>query len=109
MESFRIIGFVDDTGFRTNAPGRDTHRRLGYIDDAQRAFYSGYFAGYGLKVQGITLQNRLFGSLFVAPLRVSDAELQNMSGLDFYLTRLFLEFNKQIPTAMFPAWITPGW
>jgi hypothetical protein len=75
LESFRIIGFVDDTGFRTNAPGRDTRRRLGYIEDVQRAFYSGYFAGHGLKVQGITLPNGLFGSVFVAPLRVSDAGL----------------------------------
>ena len=33
LESFRTIGFVDDTGFRTNAPGRDTRRRLGYIED----------------------------------------------------------------------------
>ena len=49
------------------------------------------------------------GAIINTTLRVSDTGLQNMSGLDFYLTRLFLEFNKQIPTAMFPAWITPGW
>ena len=36
LESFRIFGFVDDTGFRTNAPGRDTRRRLGYTEDIQR-------------------------------------------------------------------------
>ena len=95
-ESFRIFGFVDDTGFRATAPRRDTHRRLGYSEDVQRAFYWGYFAGHGLKVQAVTLPNGLFGSVFVAPLRVSDAVLQNMSSLDFHLTRLFLEFNKQL-------------
>ena len=94
IESFRIFGFVNDNGFRTNAPGRDTRRRLGYTEDVQRVFYSGHFAGHGLKVQAITLINGLFSNIFVALLRVSDTALQNMSGLDFYLTRLFMEFNR---------------
>ena len=32
---FRVFGFVDDTGFRTSAPGRDTRRRLGYPYDSE--------------------------------------------------------------------------
>ena len=88
---------MDDTGFRTTAPGRQTHRRLSYVEDFQRVLYSGYFIGYGLKVQAMTLPHGLFGSAYVAPLRVSDAGLQNMSGLYHYLTTLFLEFNKQLP------------
>ena len=82
-ESFRIFGLVDDTGFRITAPGRDTRRRLGHSEDVHRAFYSGYFAGHGLKVQAATLPYGLFGSVFVAPFRLSDTRLQNMSGLDF--------------------------
>ena len=74
LDSFRIFGFVDDTGFRTNAPRRDTRRRLGYTEDIQRAIYSGYFTGHGLKVQAITLPNGLFGSIFVAPLIVTDED-----------------------------------
>ena len=99
FESFRIFGFADDAGFRTTAPGRQTRQRLGYAEDVQRAFYSGYFTGHGLKVQTVSLPNGLFGSAYVAPLRVSDAGLQNMSGLDHYLTTLFLEYNKQLPHA----------
>ena len=60
-----------------------TRRRLRYFEDVQRAFYSGYFTGHGLKVQAVTLPNGLFGSVFVAPLRASDTGLQSMSGLDF--------------------------
>ena len=65
LESFSVFGFVDNTGFRTNAPGRDTRRCLGYSEDVQRAFYSGYFDGHGLKVQAITLPSGLFGSIFL--------------------------------------------
>ena len=32
-ESFRIFGFLDDTGFRTSAPGRSLRRRYGFNPD----------------------------------------------------------------------------
>ena len=54
--SFRIFGFIDDT------------HRLGYNEDVQRAFYSGYFSGHGLKVQAVTLPNDLFDSGFCGSL-----------------------------------------
>ena len=43
LNSFRIFGFLDDTGFRTTAPGRGMRRDIGFNDDVQRLFYSGYF------------------------------------------------------------------
>ena len=105
FESFRIFGFLDDTGFRTTAPGRSTRRIMGFHDDPQRSFYSGYFAGHGLKVQALTLPNGMFGSIYIASLRVSDSGLLNMSGLDAYLSNLFREFNMQLINAFgqFPA------
>ena len=99
FESFRIFGFLDDTGFRTTAPGNNTRRRMGFSDDIQRTFYSGYFGHHGLKIQALTLPNGMFGSIYVGALRVSDAGLLNMSGLDTYLSRLFSEFNMTIPEA----------
>ena len=96
MNRLGFFGFVDDTGFKTTASGSNTRRRLSFSEDAQRAFYSEYFADNGLKVQVVTIPNGLFSSIFVAILRVSDTGLHNMSGLDLYLTRLFLEFNKQL-------------
>ena len=45
FDTFRIIGFVDDTGFRTNAPGIEARRRYGFHDDIKRSFYSGYSLG----------------------------------------------------------------
>jgi hypothetical protein len=105
FDSFRIFGFLDDTGFRTCAPGRSTRRRYGFHDDVQRAFYSGYFAGHGLKVQAVTLPNGLFGSIYVSSLRVSDAGILNMSGLNTYLCTLFNEFDMQLVHAdnQYPA------
>ena len=97
--SFRIFGFLDDTGFRTQAPARTLRRRYGLTQDVQRAFYSGYFSGHGLKVQAVTLPNGLFGSIFVSSLRISDCGLQNMSGLDSYLSTLFRDHDLQIADA----------
>ena len=59
FDSFRIFGFLDDTGFRTTAPGIGIRRRLGFIDDMQRVFYFGCFAAHGIKVQVVTLPNGL--------------------------------------------------
>ena len=91
FDSFRVFGFLDDTGFRTTAPGIGARRRLGFVDDAQRAFYSGYFAAHGIKVQAITLPNGLIGSIYLGSLRVNDSGLLNMSNLNSYLVDLFNE------------------
>lgn len=32
---FRIFGFLDDTGFRTTAPGRGLHRFFEFVHDLQ--------------------------------------------------------------------------
>ena len=50
LNSFRLFGFLDDTGFRTTAPGRGIRRNYGFLDDVQRTFYSGHFSAHGLKV-----------------------------------------------------------
>jgi hypothetical protein len=39
FESFRIFGFLDDTGIRTNAPGIEARRTQGFFHDIQRSFY----------------------------------------------------------------------
>ena len=105
FESFRIFSFLDDTGFRTSAPGRETRREYGFFDDVQRSFYSAYFSGHGLKVQALMLPNGMIGSVYVGAWRVSDSGLLNMSGLDTYLTQLFNEFNLRLGDAFnqFPA------
>ena len=105
FETFRIFGFIDDTGFRTTAPGREARRVYGFFDDVQRSFYSGYFAGHGMKVQVVSLPNGMVGSIYIASWRVSDTGLLNMSDLDTYLTNLFQEYSMQMPihTRDFPA------
>ena len=104
-EAFRIFGFLDDTGFRTTAPGIGSRRENGYYDDVQRSFYSAYFSGHGLKVQTLSLPNGMIGSVYLGAWRVSDSGLLNMSGLDTYLSSLFNEFNMRLAGAFnqFPA------
>ena len=95
LECFRIFGFLDDTGFRTTAPGIGVRRQEGFLDDIQRAFYSAYFAAHGIKVQVISLPNGMIGSIFLASWRNSDAGVANMSGLNSYLEHLFEEYDSR--------------
>ena len=97
FDSFRIFGFVDNTGFRTSAPGIEARRIMGFNDDIQRSFYSGYFAGHGIKFQAVTLPNGMIGSIFLGSWRVSDCGILNLSGLDTYLSSLFHEHDMIIP------------
>ena len=48
FESFRIFGFLDDTGFRTTVPDIGARRRLLFFYDIQRALYSGYISVHGI-------------------------------------------------------------
>ena len=88
LQSFRIFGFLDDTGFRTTAPAIASCRINGFFDDAQKSFYSAYFSGHGLKVQTLSLLNGMIGSVYLGAWRVSDFGLLNMSSLDSYLSSL---------------------
>ena len=99
------MGFLDDTGFGTTAPGRERCRNFVLFSDVQRSFYSGYFADHGFKVRALTLPNGIFGSIYLVSLRVSDSGLLNMSGLDNYLSSLFRELNISMINAydQFPA------
>ena len=58
-----------------------------------------------MKVQALILPNGIFGSIYVASLRVSDCGMQNMSGLDAYLCSLFNELDIRLPEAnnQYPA------
>ena len=97
LETFRIYGFLDDTGFRTTAPGREARRKYGFTDDIQRSFYSGYFSAHGIKAQVLSLPNGMIGSIYLGSWRVSDSGMLNLSGLDNYLTTLFHENEIIIP------------
>ena len=97
FEGFQLFGFLDDTGFRTNAPGLERRITYGFNGDTQRSFYSDYFAGRGMKAQVITLPNDMYGAVYLGALRVSDTGLLNMSGLDAYLYQLFNEQHRKLP------------
>ena len=105
FDTFRIFGFLDDTGFRINAPGISNQRVYGFSDDVQRSFYSAYFTVHELKVHTLTLPNGMIDSVYIGAWRVSDAVLLNMSDLDTYITSLFNEYNIRLPGALnqYPA------
>ena len=69
---------------------------MGFVDDIQRSFYSGCFGGHGMKLHALILPNGFFGSVYIGPIRVSDAGLMNMSGLHTYLSQLYREFSIQM-------------
>ena len=92
------------------SPGTSVRRENGFYDDIQRAFYSGYFAGHGLKVQALSLPNGMIGSVYVSSLRNSDSGLLNLSGLNEYLEDLFRDAGMLLPSAgnQFPAAYADG-
>ena len=78
----------------------EVHRRVGayYI---QRAFYSGYFRGHGLKYQHVLLPNGLFGSVWGTSQTYNDVGVANMSGLEDYLFAVLEEDeNGNLPCAL---------
>lgn len=85
FDSFRIFGFIDDFAMPTARPGNSATRRFGFLEDIQRAFYSGYLRRHGLKAQLVFLPIGIIGSVFVAELRQNDNGMLNMSNLNQYL------------------------
>ena len=90
---------VDDTNISTTRPGAGPNRdysktpwRVGSYF-IQRAFYSGYFGGHGLKYQNISLPNGLFGSCWGTATNYNDSGVANLSGLEDYLFTV-LEFDE---------------
>lgn len=107
FEKFLYGMLVDDTNVNTTRPGAGPDgdyvmapRRVGahYI---QRAFYSGYFRGYGLKYQHILLPNGLFGSVWGTATNYNDTGVANMSGLEDYMfATLEPDSNGNLPCAL---------
>lgn len=102
FESFR-------TGFQTMAPGIGARRRYGFSDDIERAFYSGYFSGHGIKVQAITLPNGMVGSIYLGLLRISDSSLLNMSNLNCHLMHFFYSITFPCPVGNRCSLWCMGW
>lgn len=108
FENFTVFGFLDDTGIKTAAPGRDAQRQNVFAPDLQRAFYSRYFRHHGLKVQTVLLPNGLFGSIYIASLRNNDNGILNMSQLAVYLQDLFNTNGMILPGGRLPALYADG-
>ena len=107
FESFLCGMLLDDTSIRTNRPGSDPFgdyemapRRQG-AHFIQKAFYSGYFRGHGLKYQHILLPNGLYGSVWGASHSHNDVGIANLSGLEDYLFAVLDEDeNGNLPCAL---------
>ena len=91
---FMCAMLLDDTTIQSSRPGSGPNgnytmapRRVGahYI---QRAFYSGYFCGHGLKYQTILLPNGLYGSVWGASMQHNDTGIFNLSGLEDYMAEM---------------------
>lgn len=99
-ECFRIFGFLDDVEMATSRPGDTTNRRMFFLHDVQRAFYSGYFKSHGLKAQAVLLPNGMYGSVFLSSMAHNDIGTLNLSGIDDYLQTLLVN---QLIDGHFPS------
>lgn len=88
FDTFRTFGWLDDFALPTARPGTAPTRVYNFTHDIQRAFYSGYLRGHGLKAQVVYLPIGIIGSVFITELRHNDNGAQNMSGLNNYLVRI---------------------
>ena len=91
FDSFYCGMLLDDTSISTSRPGAGpcgdyvmAPWRVGAYF-MQRAFYSGYFRGHGLKYQHILLPNGLYGSVWGTSHTYNDVGVANLSGLEDYL------------------------
>jgi hypothetical protein len=58
---------------------------MGFFENIQHAFYSGYLHCHGLKAQVVYLLIGLVGSVFITELCQNNNGVLNMSGLNDYL------------------------
>ena len=93
-EHFMCAMLLDDTSIQSSRPGSGPNgnysmapRRTG-AHHIQRAFYSGYFRGHGLKYQTVLLPNGLYGSVWGASQQHNDTGVFNMSGLEELLVEI---------------------
>ena len=106
FESFRPFGVYDCVGVATGRPGGEAVRTEDLAHDVQRAVYSGYFRGWGLKCGVVYLPIGLIGCVFISELRQNDNGVQNMSGLNDYLCQLLN--GCLLVSGLFPALYTDG-
>ena len=104
LDDFMVAMILDDTSIRSCRPGSGPDgdyvgapRRFG-AHQYQKAFYSGYFKGHGLKYQHVLLPNGLYGSVWGASHSYNDIGIFNMSGLEAYLhSILSVSSNGRLP------------
>lgn len=107
FETFRYFGFIDDTSLKTSRPDDEPTRFYNFIHDIQRAFFSNYARGHGLKVQIVIFPNGMIGSVFIASLRHNDHGMMNMSGISSYLNQL-LDSISLPPIGLLPSLYADG-
>ncbi len=69
----------------TARPANLAMRMHGFVENIQRAFYSGYLRHHGLKAQVVYLPIGIVGSIFITELCHNDNGILNMSGLNDYV------------------------
>jgi hypothetical protein len=69
----------------TARPGGSAAQTHGFVENIQRASYSGYLRRHGLKAQVVYLPIGIVGSIFITELRQNDNGVLNMSNLNDYL------------------------
>ena len=106
FEHFRIFGWIDCLMHLMCMPGAgprgddDKHHPENY--DTQRAFFSNYAKGWGMKSQVLAIPNGIVASLFFTSLTDNDKGVINISGIEEELERVLQPYRLHNNT-VFPA------
>ena len=91
FDMWRIALFIDCTTQATCRPGGGANHNVeevaDYVNQVQRAFYTGYTKRHGLKFQILWAPNGMFISVFGSSIRENDNGMINISELNHYLER----------------------
>ena len=107
LRDWRIAFFIDCTCQATCRPGGGANfvdaDYNEYVNQVQRAFYTGYTKQHGLKFQVLWAPNGMFLSIFGSSMRENDNGMVNISGLNHYLERImpFVDTERQYQVAAY--------
>ena len=92
FDRFRVYGWIDCLMHLMCMPGsgpiNDNDERNENAFDIQRAYFSNYAKGWGMKTQAVGLPNGMFGSIFFTSLTHNDKGVVNISGIEEELERV---------------------
>jgi hypothetical protein len=95
FEQFRVFGWIDCMQNFMNQPGsgpiNEEDDRQNDVFFLQRAFYTKYGKGWGMKSQLVAFPNGMIGSVYFTSLAQNDKGCTNISGIEEEIERVLID------------------